>query len=156
VDAVAWVAVAGIAGTLLGAIGAPVIAERMRRRSARDDRLLTERMAVYIDLIRQVSRMTDHLDIKVSDGTQTTTLEELRQAINHAIDRASVIGSTDVDNAMAGYWEAVDALAAYNPTAGPSASELLRGVVAAQAAIRDSIRAELGSDRSRRWFGRRR
>lgn len=48
-DATAWVALAGIAGTLVGAIGAPVFAERVRRQGVRDERLMTERLAVYGD-----------------------------------------------------------------------------------------------------------
>jgi len=60
VDATAWVAVAGIAGTLLGALLAPVLTERMRRKGVRQEQLMGQCLDVYADLLRATARLADN------------------------------------------------------------------------------------------------
>ena len=55
-DATAWVAIAGILGTLLS----PIVAERMRRRSERQMRLHDERVTTYGELLAAVSQLTEN------------------------------------------------------------------------------------------------
>ncbi|WP_053204720.1 hypothetical protein [Jiangella muralis] len=52
-NATAWVAIAGIAGTLI----APVLAERMRRKSARQEALMGHQLVAYADLLRATARL---------------------------------------------------------------------------------------------------
>ena len=56
-DPTAWVAIAGIAGTLVGALAGPAIGERMRRRSVRNEQLLVQRLDAYGQLIRFTGRL---------------------------------------------------------------------------------------------------
>lgn len=79
----AWVAIAGIAGTLL----APILAEWMRRKSTRAEQLRAERLKVYADLLRVTARVADNAmnwsamplaDLKETDD------EELDQVLSQA------------------------------------------------------------------------
>ncbi len=55
-DATAWVAIAGIAGTF----AAPLVSERMRRKSVHAEQLLAQRLVVYADLLRAFAHFTDN------------------------------------------------------------------------------------------------
>jgi hypothetical protein len=55
-DATGWVAIAGIAGTLL----APLFGERMRRKSVRTEQLAAQRLVVYADLLTATARIVDN------------------------------------------------------------------------------------------------
>src|SRR3954451_3548601 len=59
-DATAWVALAGIAGTLFGTLSSPLLAERMRRESVRREALLNQRLSMYADLLRVTARVADN------------------------------------------------------------------------------------------------
>lgn len=59
-DATAWVAVAGIAATLVGSMVGPLIHEQVRRRSVREEQLRTARMDVYSDLIAAAAKVRDN------------------------------------------------------------------------------------------------
>lgn len=81
----------GIAGTLL----APLLSERMRRRSVRQERLLAERMGVYADLLRAAARIAENSKRWASDPgleLQMTDDEEL----NIMQARLQVVGSKKV------------------------------------------------------------
>ena len=65
-DATAWVAIAGIAGTLVGALAGPAIGERMRRRSVRHEQLLVQRLDAYGELIRFTARLLTDARIRLS------------------------------------------------------------------------------------------
>ncbi len=65
-DATAWVAIAGIAGTLVGTLAGPAIGERMRRRSIRNEQLLVQRLDSYGELIRFTGRMVTDAKIRLS------------------------------------------------------------------------------------------
>ena len=64
-DATAWVAIAGIAGTLVGTLAGPAIGERMRRRSIRNEQLLVQRLDAYGELIRFTARMVTDAKIRL-------------------------------------------------------------------------------------------
>lgn len=51
-----WIAVAGIAGTL----AAPLLAERLRHRTLRADRLHAARVETYADLLEAAARVTEN------------------------------------------------------------------------------------------------
>jgi hypothetical protein len=59
-DATAWVAIAGIAGTLGAAIFAPIVGEIARRKSVRKERFLELRLEAYADLLRVGSRFVNN------------------------------------------------------------------------------------------------
>jgi len=52
--------VVAIAGTLAAAVLAPFVTGRMSRKSARLDRLTTERIGAYADLLRATARLADN------------------------------------------------------------------------------------------------
>lgn len=64
-DATAWVAIAGIAGTLVGTLAGPAIGERMRRRSVRNEQLLVQRLDAYGELIRFTGRLVTDAKIRL-------------------------------------------------------------------------------------------
>jgi hypothetical protein len=95
VDATAWVAIAGIAGTLVGALLAPIIAEKMRRKSARLERMAGERLEVYAELLRVTARIADNML-----GWKAAPRAELKETDTEEFDRLTsrlhVVGSKDV------------------------------------------------------------
>jgi hypothetical protein len=95
VDATAWVAIAGIAGTLAGALLAPMIAEKMRRKSARMEIVTGERIEVYADLLRVTARIADNVV-----GWSANPLMELEETddevLNRLVARLQVVASEDV------------------------------------------------------------
>jgi hypothetical protein len=95
VDTTAWVAVAGIAGTLLGALLAPILAEWMHRKSTRTEQLRAERLRVYADLLRVTGRVADNaMDwsaIPLADLKETDDDE-----LNQVLSQARVVASKKV------------------------------------------------------------
>lgn len=87
-DATAWVAVAGIVGTVL----APLVLERMRRESARREHLLAHRTGAYADLLRVTAKLVDNAAqwafTPTADLTQTDDEE-----LNAIVARVRVVGS---------------------------------------------------------------
>lgn len=90
-DATAWVAIAGIGGTLL----APTLTEWMHRKSDRIEQLRTNRLAVYADLLRVTARVADNAmtwsaiplaDLKESDSDE----------LDRLVSQSRVIASDDV------------------------------------------------------------
>lgn len=98
-DTTAWVAIAGIAGTFL----APLATERMRRKSARTDRLLTERIRLYADLLRVTARASDNAMMWSS-----IPLADLQETDEDELDRilslARVVASKKVYTHLTGLW----------------------------------------------------
>ncbi|MEU9190317.1 hypothetical protein AB0D14_38525 [Streptomyces sp. NPDC048484] len=81
-DATFWLAIAGIAGTLLGALLGPVLSECMRRNSVRAEQFSAQRLVVYADLLRATARF--------ADNTQTwavAPLEELAETEDEELNR---------------------------------------------------------------------
>jgi hypothetical protein len=66
VDPTAWVAIAGITGTLIGALAGPAIGERMRRRSARNEQLLVHRLDAYGELLKITGRLQTDASIRLT------------------------------------------------------------------------------------------
>lgn len=54
------VGIAGVIGTLLGGIVAPIVAEVMRRRGAHRDRLADQRLLVDADVVRAGTKIVDN------------------------------------------------------------------------------------------------
>lgn len=77
-DAAVWLGIAGIAGTLL----APILSERMRRRSVRDEQLSAQRLVVYADLLRISARFVDNTQARAE-----FPLEELAETAPEELDR---------------------------------------------------------------------
>lgn len=90
-DATAWVAVAGIAGTVM----APLVLERMRRESVRREHLLTHRTDAYADLLRVTAKLVDN----ATEWAYTPTVELTQtddEELNSIIARVRVVGSPRV------------------------------------------------------------
>jgi len=145
------IAVAGFLGTLL----APIIAERMRRRSARDDRLMTERTAAYTDVMFEVVGIYARQRIR-EDGVQIVEdVDALAVRLDRVMSRAEIIASRTVASALRDYIDAVVALRTWvsdNPDATEAQYEgsPVAAVEKAYQHVRDAIRAEVGSDRAPR------
>lgn len=85
------IAVAGIAGTVL----APIITERMRREGVRQERLLTEGLEVYADLLRVTARLADNAMNWAA--MPTAELEETDDAeLDRTVSRVRVVASDEV------------------------------------------------------------
>jgi hypothetical protein len=95
VDKTAWVAIAGISATLIAGILGPLLAERMRRESARLERLLGRRLDVYADLLRASARLADN-----SMTWSAIPLADLKETDDEELDRlvsqVRVVASKDV------------------------------------------------------------
>lgn len=91
----AWVAIAGIAGTLLGALLAPVLAESMRRKSKRAEQLRAERLTVYADLLRVTARMCDNA-MHWSENLDTDPQETDSDDLDRVFSQARVVASKKV------------------------------------------------------------
>jgi hypothetical protein len=94
-DATAWVALAGIAGTLLGTLSSPLLAERMRRESVRREALLNRRLSMYADLLRATARVADNAmawsSIPLADLKETDD-----EDLNRIVSLARVVASDQV------------------------------------------------------------
>lgn len=90
-DATAWVAIAGIAGTVL----APLVLERMRRESARREHLLRHRLDVYAGLLEVTARLADN-----AMEWSSIPLAQLKETDEEKLDtlmaRVHVLGSPEV------------------------------------------------------------
>jgi hypothetical protein len=94
-DPTVIVAIAGIAGTVLAAVLSPFVSARMSRKSARLDRLTTERIVTYADLLRATARLADNAmnwsSIPLADFKETDDEE-----MSRIIARARVVASKHV------------------------------------------------------------
>lgn len=106
VNTTAWVAIAGIADTLVGTLLAPVLTERMRRKSTRAEQLRGERLKVYADLLRVTARVADNemeWSLATACGLEETDDDELDQVIS----QARVVASKNVYETAAEGWRHV-------------------------------------------------
>lgn len=90
-NATAWVAIAGIAATLLAGLLSPVLAERMRRKSA----LLERLSGLYADLLGATACFADN-----AMNWSATPLADLKETDDQELDRivnhVRVVGSRKV------------------------------------------------------------
>lgn len=95
VDATAWVAFAGILGTLAAALLGPFVAEQMRRKSARLERLVVVRIDLYADLLRATARLVDNA--ATWSALPLADLEETdNEELNRLIGRVRAVASEQV------------------------------------------------------------
>jgi hypothetical protein len=100
VDATAVIAVAGIAGTLLGTLLSPVVAERMRRSGARQEQLRAARMELYAELLEVTARLADNA--MTWAALPRAELQETEDArLDRILARVRTLASKDVRNHMA-------------------------------------------------------
>lgn len=81
-NATFWLGIAGIAGTLSGALLGPVLSERMRRNSVRAEQYSAQRLVVYADLLRVAARFADN-----AQTWAVNPLEELAENEPEELDR---------------------------------------------------------------------
>lgn len=85
----------GIAGTLLS----PLIAERARRKSTRQEQLTGRRLAVYADLLRITARVVENA--QTWSAIPTVDLQENDpEELDHVVGQADVIASPEVDEVL--------------------------------------------------------
>ncbi|MFE0130184.1 hypothetical protein ACFWY6_01080 [Streptomyces sp. NPDC059037] len=100
-DSESWTAITGIAG-IAGTALAPIVVERMRRKSVRLEQLTGQRLAVYADLLRVTARIVDNADFWSS-----VPVADLEQADPNELDRVmsqvQVVASKDVQEAVKGF-----------------------------------------------------
>ena len=94
-DDTALVAIAGIVGTLAAAIFAPFAGEIARRKSARKERLLDERLETYADVLKVGHRFV-HNAITLANMTAVTIKEPDDDAMNHLVGQMKLVASEDV------------------------------------------------------------
>ncbi|MDX2547743.1 hypothetical protein ACOT81_04420 [Streptomyces sp. WI04-05B] len=82
VNATFWLGIAGIAGTLSGALLGPVLSERMRRNSVRAEQYSAQRLVVHADLLRVAARFADN-----AQTWAVNPLEELAENEPEELDR---------------------------------------------------------------------
>lgn len=87
-DATAWVAVAGIVGTLLG----PLVLERMRRESTRREHLTRLRAEVYADLLLITAIVADNA-VTWSAVPRAELTETPDEELNRVMARVRTLGS---------------------------------------------------------------
>jgi hypothetical protein len=75
VNATFWLGIAGIAGTLIGALLGPVLSERMRRNSVRTEQFSAQRLVIYADLLRVAARF--------ADNAQTWAVHPLKELVEN-------------------------------------------------------------------------
>jgi hypothetical protein len=146
-DAVTWVAIAGVCGTLLGALGAPIITERLRRRSARDERLMNERIAAYAEYVHEVARFVDDANAQVAGQLRSARDAALMEAGHRVFNRVLVVGSNTVVRLGSSFEAAAGALNAAVGTVEQAAPDRLDELKAAANALMLAIREELGTHR---------
>jgi hypothetical protein len=98
-DATAWVAIAGIGGTLLAAVLSPLVTERMHRESVRREHLMSHRLEAYADLLRVTARLADN-----AQTWSVSPLVDLKETDNDELDRliarVRVVASKDIYNQL--------------------------------------------------------
>jgi hypothetical protein len=147
VDAVTWVAIAGIGGTLFGALGAPIITERLRRQSARDERLTSERIAAYAEYVHEVARFVDDANAQIAGRSPNARDVALVEAGHRAFNRVLVIGSNAVVRLASSFEAAAGALNAALGTVDRAAPDRLDELKTAADALMLTVRQELGTQR---------
>ena len=95
-DATAWVAIAGIIGTLAGALFAPFAGEIARRKSARKERLLDQRLEAYADVLRVGHRFVHNAIALAALHDVTTIKEPDDDSMNHLVGHVKLVASKDV------------------------------------------------------------
>lgn len=94
-DATAWVSVAGLVTTLAAALLTPLLAERMRRESARREQLGTARLETYAELLRVTDRLVGNA--KTWSAIPLADLEEIDNAeLERLVARLRVVASDGV------------------------------------------------------------
>lgn len=91
-DETAWVAIAGILGTLL----APIVGERMRHKSERQMRLHDERVSTYGELLAAVSRLVENAVTRATFPLADDLSETDVEAFRRLVGRVSVVAGEDV------------------------------------------------------------
>ena len=86
-DTTTTVAIAGIAGTLTGALLGPVVSSWAQRRTLRADRLLERRLTSYVDLLATLEHV--HSNIQTWSTYPLAELEE--PALDHLRDLAAQV-----------------------------------------------------------------
>ncbi|GAA1093744.1 hypothetical protein [Nocardiopsis metallicus] len=98
-DPTAITGIAGIIGTLAAAILTPLIAERARRKSARQEQLRGRRMELYADLLRFTARIVEN-----AENWSATPLVALEEVDLDELDRvggqADALASEKVDGLL--------------------------------------------------------
>ena len=98
-DATTVIAVAGIAGTLLGTLASPVVAERMRRSGARQDQLRVARLELYAEVLEVTARLADNaVTWSALPGADLTEVEDAR--LDRIVARVRTLASSDVRSHM--------------------------------------------------------
>lgn len=94
-DSTTAVAIAGIFGTVMaGALG-PFIAEKMRRKSERDGRLLERRLDLYADMVRVAAKFADNVEIW--GAAPLADLPDFDEdELNRIVSRIRVVGSDEM------------------------------------------------------------
>jgi hypothetical protein len=103
VNETGFIAVAGIAGTLIGALAGPAISERMRRRSARREVLTSHQIGTYADLLTAGARIVDNAIIWAA--APTAKLEENRpEVLESMASRVRVLADREVFEEFQTFW----------------------------------------------------
>lgn len=117
-DATAWVAIAGIAGTLCAALGT----EYLRAEHVRKELLLTARIAVYGQFMAATARIVDNAFTLAS--MPGASLEETAASeLDRIVGEVKVVGGKDVRAAFVDFHKHVVAL---YPKADAARTEQLR------------------------------
>ena len=108
-DATAWVAIAGIAGTLIAAVLSPLVAEHYRAKHAGEEQLRTARIAVYGQFLAATARIVSNAYIAAS--APNTSVEETDAAdLDRLVGEIRVLGGTEVRAAFNDFQKNVAAL----------------------------------------------
>jgi hypothetical protein len=147
VDTTVWLALAGIGGTLLAALVAPAINERMRRRSAREERLLTEKIAIYTNISFEVRRAHAYMSERMVGRTPPPVPEDWQEQIGRMQAQTAVVASKTVRDATSEFFrlteEIASALQGDTDTASPPSIEALTD---AAGNVDHAMRIELGTN----------
>lgn len=108
-DATGWVAVAGIAGTLIAAVLAPLAAEHLRAKHAREEQLRTARLAVYGQFLAATARIVSNAHITAS-APDTPVEETDATELDRLVAEIRVLGGTEVRAAFNDFQKRVVAL----------------------------------------------
>jgi hypothetical protein len=94
-DTTALVAIVGIVGTLAGAIFAPFMSEIARRKSARKERLLDQRLEAYVDVLRVGARFV-HNAMTLASLHNATIKGPDDDSMNLLVGQVTLVASKDV------------------------------------------------------------
>jgi hypothetical protein len=163
-NATAWVALVGIVSTLIVGLTAPYIAEQMRRKSARAERLMTERIALYGELVTVIQETTTALMDQAELRGATAPRPSQIEAQDRLYYRARVLGGRGVRAAMHHYNSRTADFTKLITSDYDWASDQqdlvdtiasgIDAVAAAFAAVEEAIREELGNTETAQWTGR--